>query len=274
MAAKSLPATLEGVAQAMAAKAALPLPQAWVLAMLAGAFIALAGFGSTVASCNLLASSASYGLGRLVCGLIFPIGLMMVVVGGGELFTGNCLMVEAWRRKSLTLPQMLQSWCWVYLGNFAGSLVVAAMLWAGGAFWSGGGTVAAAIVKTAAGKAQMGAPQAFFLGIFCNWLVCMGVWLASRSDEPAHKAFLLFFPIWLFVVSGYEHSVANMYYLSAGLLAVADKTAMLAANIPETMAAGLTLAGACKNLTVVTLGNIVGGSVFVGCAYAAAYARR
>lgn len=269
MSARPFSETLDSVANAMAAKATLPPGKAWVLAMLAGAFIALAGFGSTVVSCNLLASPATYGLGRLVCGLIFPIGLMMVVIGGGELFTGNCLMVEPLRRRQLSISQLCQSWIWVYLGNFAGSLLVSLMLWLGGSFWSGGGTVAEAIIKTAASKAQLGIIQAFFLGIFCNWLVCMGVWLAFRAEKTAHKAFLLFFPIWLFVASGYEHSIANMYYLSAGLMAGADSSSAL----PGSLAAGLTIMGAVKNLVTVTLGNIIGGSVFVGCAYALAYGK-
>ena len=132
----------------------------------------------------------------------------------------------------------------------------------------GGGTVAAAVIKTAAGKAGLGWAQAFVLGIFCNWLVCLAVWLAARAESSAHKGFLLFFPIWLFVTSGYEHSVANMYYLSAGLFASADPVAMAASGLPANLAEALTGFNLTRNMIFVTLGNIAGGAIFVSGAYA------
>lgn len=271
---RTLPSTLDVVAEAMRAKAALPRRQAWVLAMLGGAYIALAAFGSTLASCNLTASADTYGLGRCLAGLIFPIGLMMIVVGGGELFTGNCLMPEAVRRKTVSLPAMLQSWLLVYLGNAAGAVLVAWLISLSGLFYAGGGAVAAAVIKTAAGKASLGCSQAFVLGILCNWLVCLAVWLASRTDTAAHKALLLFFPIWLFVASGYEHSVANMYYLSAGVFAAADPTVLAASKIAPSVAAMLSAGGIATNMFFVTLGNILGGALFVGGSYALAYGKR
>lgn len=273
MAVPSLSSTLDSVAESMRAKALLPQGRAWVLAMLAGAYIALAGFGSTVASCNLLAVPDTYGLGRCVAGLLFPIGLMLVVVGGGELFTGNCLMPEAVRRGILSPGAMLRSWALVYAGNFVGALLVAWMLYAAGIFRSGGGTVAAAVIKTAAAKGGLGCTEALLLGIFCNWLVCLAVWLAARADSAAHKAFLLFFPIWLFVTSGYEHSVANMYYLSAGLFASGDPAILAAAGLPETLKATLTFPALARNMFFVTVGNIIGGAVFVSGAYALACGR-
>lgn len=274
MADRTFPETLDAVAGAMKAKAEMPFCQAAVLALLGGAYIALAGFGSTVASCNLMASADTYGLGRCLSGLLFPIGLMLIVAGGGELFTGNCLMTEALRRRTVTLPSMLKSWGIVYVGNFIGALLVSFMLDASGLFHAAGGNLAAAVIRTAAAKAALGPSEAFVLGIFCNWLVCLAVWLASRTDAPAHKAFLLFFPIWLFVTSGYEHSVANMYYLSAGVLASLDGAVLAASGVSSSVLASLSASGMASNMLFVTLGNIVGGALFVGGAYAMAYRRK
>lgn len=265
MADRTFAATLDAVADAMRAKAELPIDRAFMLAVLGGAYIALAAFGSTVIACDLSASPETYGLGRCLSGLLFPAGLMLVILGGAELFTGNCLMTEAVRRKTLSLPAMLRSWALVYLGNLAGAVAVACLLHASGLFSSAGGKVAAAVLRTAAAKASLGPSEAFVLGIFCNWLVCLAVWLSSRTDALAHKALLIFFPIWLFVASGYEHSVANMYYLAAGLFASSSPEALAAAP------GALTMPGILANLLFVSLGNIVGGSLFVGGACAVAF---
>ncbi len=268
---RSLPSTLDAVAESMHAKAEQSFAKTAVLALLGGAYIALAGFGSTVISCNFAASPDTYGLSRCLSGLLFPVGLLLIVVGGGELFTGNCLMPEAVSRGKIPLSRMLRSWLWVYLGNAAGAILVAWMVHASGLFLSGQGAVAAAVIRTAAGKASLGATQAFVLGILCNWLVCLAVWLANRTDTLAHKAFLLFFPIWLFVASGYEHSVANMYYLSAGVFASADPAALAASGLPVAVADTVSAGGILSNMLFVTLGNVVGGAIFVGGAYHMAY---
>ncbi len=274
MASISLPATLDAVAESMCAKALLPRGRAWVLAMLAGIFIALAGFGSTMISCNLLVARETYGVGRCLAGIIFPIGLIMVVVGGAELFTGNCLMFESMRRGLISPGKLLRSWAFVYAGNLAGSILVSLMLYFGDAFHLGNGALAAAVIKTAASKAQMTASGAFFLGILCNLLVCMSIWQATRTDEVAHKAFLAFFPIWLFVASGFEHSVANMYYLSAGFFATLDGQAVALAALPQAALAQVNIPALAHNLFFVSLGNIVGGTVFVSGAYAIAFGKR
>ena len=271
MADRTFAATLDAVADAMRAKAELPFDRAFLLALLGGAYIALAAFGSTVAACDLTASGATYGLGRCLSGLLFPAGLMLVVLAGGELFTGNCLMTEALRRRTVSLPAMLRSWGLVYLGNFIGAVIVAALLHASGLFLSGGGKVAAAVIRTAAAKASLAPAEAFVLGIFCNWLVCLAVWLAGRTDTLAHKALLLFFPIWLFVASGYEHSVANMYYLFAGLFASSSPEVLAASALPDALASAVAVPGILSNLFFVSLGNIVGGSLFVGGACAVAF---
>lgn len=273
MASLSPQATLDAVAATMQAKASLPAGRAWILAMLAGAYIALAGFGSTVISANLLASPETYGVGRMVCGLIFPVGLIMVVIAGGELFTGNCLMTEAWRRKLLTPSRMLKSWVLVYCGNLAGALAVTAILYYSGIFNSGAGVLASAILRTAAAKARLDPMQAFLLGIGCNWLVCLAIWMATRTDDVPQKVLLLFLPIWLFVASGYEHSVANMYYLPAGWLTALDTGLTELSGLPAQITTAIVPAAILNNLLFVTLGNIVGGSIFVAGAYGLAYAK-
>ncbi len=270
MALPATSSTLDAIAEAMRAKARLPAGRILLLAMLGGAYIALAGFASTVASCNLLAAPETYGLGRCVAGLLFPVGLILVVVGGGELFTGNCLMPDAVHQGLVTRGELLRNWLLVYAGNFAGALVVSGMLHVSASFSSGGGTVAAAVIRTASAKAGLGGLEAFTLGIFCNWLVCLAIWLAARAESAAQKAFVLFFPVWIFVASGYEHSVANMYYLSAGLLAASDPVVLAASGLPLGVKAGLALPALAKNLFFVTLGNVAGGAVFVSGAYALA----
>lgn len=274
MASLSHEETLDQLAATMAAKATLPWARAWILAMLAGAYIALAAFGSTMISANLLATPASYGLGRCVAGLIFPVGLILVVIAGGELFTGNCLMPEALRRKLITPGKMLASWILVYLGNFTGAIFIAAILFHSGIFHAGGGVIAAAVIKTAIGKALLGPSQAFLLGICCNWLVCLAIWMSYRVSEIGQKIPLIYLPIWLFVASGFEHSIANMYYLAAGFFASHDPQLLNLAGLSAANTAGLTFSACLHNLAFVTLGNILGGAIFVAGAYAISYGKK
>ena len=224
-------------------KAALPLDQMLVMAVLAGAFIALAGVASTWGS--MLVENLS--LRRLIAGCVFPAGLAMVVLTGTELFTGNCLMSIALLDRRITLPAMLRNWCVVYVGNFIGAAAVAAM-----AVW--GGVFAGKeefLIATAMGKI-MPVEQAVFRGILCNILVCLGVLMAAAATDAGGKVVSLFFPVAAFVMAGYEHSVANMYYLTAGVLAGAD---LSAADI------------FIRNLLPVTVGNIIGGAVILGGGY-------
>ena len=224
-------------------KAALPLDKMLVMAVLAGAFIALAGVASTWGS--MLVENLS--LRRLIAGCVFPAGLAMVVLTGTELFTGNCLMSIALLDRRITVPAMLRNWCVVYVGNFIGAAAVAAM-----AVW--GGVFAGKeefLVNAAMGKI-MPVEQAIFRGILCNILVCLGVLMAAAATDAGGKVVSLFFPVAAFVMAGYEHSVANMYYLTAGVLAGADLSA-----------ADIVL----RNLLPVTVGNIIGGAVILGGGY-------
>lgn len=221
-------------------KAGLPLGKMLVSAMLAGAFIALAGVASTWASMDV----ANLSVRRLIAGCIFPAGLAMVVLTGTELFTGNCLMSIAWLDRKITLPQVLRNWCVVYLGNFIGAAAVAYLAVFGGTFAG----KEEFLVNTAMGK-KLSIEDALFRGILCNVLVCLGVWMAAAATDAGGKVVSLFFPVAAFVMAGYEHSVANMYYLTAGVLAGGDLTVFDVV---------------IRNLLPVTIGNILGGSIILG----------
>ncbi len=249
-----------------------------ILGFLAGAFIAFASEGSNMAAFNLLARSDTYGLGKALAGSIFGTGLMLVLIAGGELFTGNTLMVGALIGREIRLSGMLRNWALSFAGNFLGSVFVAYLMAASGLFASGGNMLGAVTIKIAAYKTGLGFGQAFALGLLCNWLVCLAVWMSYGAADIAGKILAIFFPIWLFITSGFEHSVANMYYVPAGIFAAADPALLAAAKahgLTEAAAAGLSWTGFfLNNLVPVTLGNIVGGGVFVMVAYFFAYRNR
>ena len=224
----------------------------WLLAVLAGMFIALAGVGST------MAGSVA---GKLAGACVFPAGLAMVVIAGSELFTGDNLMIVSLLEKRITAGKMLKVLVIVYCGNFLGSLLVAALAAMSGLL----DTLAESVVATAVTKASLGFGTAFVRGILCNFLVCIAVWMAAAAREPVGKLLGVFFPIMLFVISGYEHCVANMYYLPAGLL-----TASKLGLATEGLGWGSMWV---KNLVPVTLGNMVGG-MGVGAGYWLVYLRR
>ncbi len=249
-------------------KAAMPAIRSFVLAILAGAFIAFASEGSNMAAFNLLAEPSTYGLGKALAGAVFPTGLMLVVIAGGELFTGNTLMFMGMAEKKLGLWDVLRNWGIVYAGNFVGGLLIAHMMAQSGLFNSGAHLLGGMTIRIAAGKTSLPFLSAFYLGIMCNWLVCLAVWMAYGSKDIVSKCFAVFFPIWLFITSGFEHSVANMYYISAGIFAKSNplwaSASGLSAEALDALNWGTFL---LKNLLPVTLGNIVGGGIFVGMAY-------
>ena len=255
-------------------KAALPAGKMMLLGILAGAFIAFASEGSNMAAFNLLAFPETYGLGRCIAGVVFPTGLMLVVLAGGELFTGNTLMGIAVARGRITVAAMLRNWFWVYCGNFVGAVFLAHMMNHSMLFNSGGGLLGGVTIKIASGKVSLSFLSAFYLGIMCNWLVCLAVWIAYGAKDMAGKILGIFCPIWLFITSGFEHSVANMYYVPAGIMAKSDPLWAGMSGLSGDALDALTWpAFFVNNLLPVTLGNIVGGMVFVGLAYWWAYQR-
>jgi formate transporter len=268
----------EATVQAGIKKVKLSKRNMFILGILAGAFIAFASEGSNMAAFNLFAKAETYGLGKAMAGAIFGTGLMLVVVAGGELFTGNTMIIAGVLDKKVTIAAMLKNWLFVYLGNLVGSLLIAYMMTQSGLFSSGANVLGGVTIKIAAYKVGLSFMQAFFLGIMCNWLVCLACWMATGAKDIAGKLLAIFFPIWLFITSGFEHSVANMYYIPAGIMAKGTKAwadAAIALGVtPEKLAHLNWGSFAMNNLLPVTLGNIVGGGIFVGAVYWYVYIKK
>ena len=246
-----------------------------ILSFLAGAFIAFAAQGSTFASFNLLANAETLGLGKLIQGLIFTPGLIFVLIAGAELFTGNSLMIVSVLDKKLSIKELLRAWGIVYLGNFLGSVFVALILLKSGQWNSADSMLGARVILIANSKIGLSFSQALLLGVLCNWLVCLAVWMSFGSDSQVGKMLSAFFPVMLFVVSGFEHSIANMYYIPAGILAKTVPEYLAASELSEAALSGLNWTSFfTKNLIPVTLGNIIGGGIFVGLAYWLAFRKR
>lgn len=249
-------------------KASAPFFRLLILGILAGVYIAFASEGSNMAAFNLLADPSSYGLGRCLAGMIFPGGLMLVVLAGGELFTGNTMMLLALSQRRIGLAGLLRNWGIVYLGNFIGSIFVAWLIVQSGQLNAGENLLGGVTIKIATAKCRLSFVEALSLGILCNWLVCLAVWMATGAKDVIGKIFAIFFPIWLFITSGFEHSVANMYYISAGLLAKSNPAWAEATQLSPEILASLNWTNFfLANLLPVTLGNIIGGGVFVALAY-------
>jgi formate/nitrite transporter len=265
------PQVAEGFIETGVKKASLTIPKQLVLGILAGAYIAFAAEGSNAA----IHTIASVGIAKALAGALFSAGLMLVVIGGAELFTGNCLMVVAVCKKRIGLPALLRNWCFVYIGNFIGALLIALLIRYSGQLGFSDGLLGAFTIKTAVYKVGLPFGRALIMGILCNWLVCLAVWLAAAAKDVTGKILAIFFPIWLFIASGFEHCVANMYYVPAGILAKTDGALFDAAvemGVSAEQIDGLTWGSFLShNLLPVTIGNIIGGAVFVGFLYSFLY---
>ncbi|MBR1852696.1 MAG: formate/nitrite transporter family protein [Lachnospiraceae bacterium] len=231
-----------------------------ILAVLAGIFIALGAFGSQVVSVD-----SGGSLGKFLGALIFPVGLLMVLMGGAELFTGNVLIFLSVLDQKASVKGMIRNWILVYLGNMAGGILVAMMLSYGHSYSLFDGQLAELVVSAAKAKVMLSFGDAFLRGILCNILVCIAVWVSFAASEAAGKILGLFLPVMLFVVSGYEHCVANMYFIPAGIFV--SKVYGLEADIRWSDFF-------FRNLLPVTMGNIVGGAVIVSTAYYLAYLKK
>ncbi len=241
-----------------------PVPKMLLLAILAGAFIAFGGVGATTAAVSIPLAS----VGKLVGACIFPGGLAMVLLAGSELFTGNSLLVIPLLEKEITAAGLLKNWVVVYIGNLIGGILVAAGIVFSGQVSLFENGMAVSVISTAVSKCSMTFSDALIKGILCNFLVCIAVWISFAAKDVAGKVIGLFFPIMIFVLSGFEHSVANMYYISAGLFAnsvPAYAKAAAEAGIDTAALSWGNFFGA--NLLPVTIGNLIGGAVCVGCVY-------
>ncbi len=271
-----LPAEMAAKAEEIGVKkAGMDAWRMFVLAVLAGAFIALGAVFATTGAAGT-SGTMPFGIARLLIGVSFSLGLILVIVGGAELFTGNNLIVMAWANRKVDTFQMLRNWAIVYVGNFVGALATVILVFQSGQFLFGNCTVGNAALSTAQAKVSLGFVQAVVLGILCNGLVCLAVWLSYSGRSTVDRIFAIIPPIAAFVAAGFEHSVANMYFIPIGLFikdgapdsfwTVIGKTAN---DFPQ-LTWDRFLIG---NLLPVTFGNILGGAMLVGAFYWFVYLR-
>lgn len=263
MNAKKMSAVIKDNMAVYDGKTKLSLGRLILLGMLAGAFIAMGASSSSAATYGI----SNTGLAKCLAGTIFPVGLVMIVLVGGELFTGDCLIIFCVMDKKVKLLNMIRTLLLVWLSNLLGALIVVVLVNQCGQLDYGSAALGAATIKTAYNKMNLGFLKAFCSGIMCNILVCIAVLVAGTASDVIGKIGGIFFTIWAFVIGGYEHCVANMYYIPAGLMAKQSSTYYDAA-----VATGLTLeqlnsmtirSFLINNMLPVTLGNIVGGMIFV-----------
>lgn len=257
-----------------AQKARLDVLSLIALSILAGVFIAMGAMFATTVMAGA-DGVVPFGLGRLIAGLAFSLGLVLVVVGGAELFTGNTLMVMALAARKITLSEMLRAWAIVYFGNFAGAFATAILVLLSGQYLSGDGSVANAALSIAAAKVALPFDRALFLGVLCNVLVCLAVWLSIGARSTADKVLAVIFPISAFVAAGFEHSVANMYLIPFGIVikTFAPETLWSQLSLTSGDLIPLTWGNFLWSLVPVTIGNVIGGGVLVGGVYWFVYLR-
>jgi formate/nitrite transporter len=252
-------------------KAGLNVANTLALAVLAGAFIGLGGMFSTVVGTD---TGLGFGVTRLLVGLAFSLGLVLVVVGGAELFTGNNLIVMAWAHGKVGAGAVARNWALVYLGNFAGAAATALGIYLTGIAALDGHRVGANALAIANAKVNLAWSDAFMRGVYCNALVCLAVWLGYSARTTTDKVLCVVFPITAFVAAGLEHSIANMYFIPLGLLLRGDAEVVAATGRDAAAFARLDWPGFLfGNLLPVTLGNLVGGAVMVGLVYWFVYLR-
>ena len=231
-------------------KANLPVVSMFLLGILAGAFIGFGGLANTIVSQTF--ATIDPGVAKFLGAAVFPVGLMLVVICGAELFTGNNLMTLALMNNKITAGQMVKNWCVVWLGNLVGSLALVLIVYYGGVL---GGDAATKAIGIAEGKATLDVMTMILRGILCNVLVVLAVWMATSAQDIVSKIFACWFPIMLFVLCGFEHSVANMYFIPMGMIL-----------------GGAITAGQCiTNLICVTIGNLLGGAVLIPIIYHTTY---
>jgi len=245
-----------------------------VLGLLAGAFIALGAMFMTVVLTGT--GELPWGVARLLAGLVFSLGLILVIVGGAELFTGDSLMIVACASRRITLGALLRAWSLVYIGNIAGAVGTAALVFFAGQHGFGGGAVGKTALAVASAKAALPTVQLFFLAVLCNVLVCLAVWMSFGARSTTDKIMVIIPPVAAFVAAGFEHSIANLYLLPYGLALKSWAGPEFWAAIGQDAAVypELTAGGALHNIAVATIGNLVGGSLMVGAVYWFVYLRQ
>ena len=254
-------------------KAKLPAGRAFALAIMAGMLIAT---GATFMLLTKGDSTLSFAPSQVLGGVAFSLGLLCVIVAGAELFTGNCLMVCAAADKKISWADVLKNWVVVYVGNLVGSLIIVAILIGGNFAGMNGGAVGDAMINVAYGKINLAPHVIFFRGIMCNWLVCLAVWMGFAGRTVIDKVFTSMLPVVAFVACGFEHCVANMFFLPMGIAALNTYgyTGEIDPAKLDAITQALTAGGACYNIGLATLGNIVGGAIMVGMVYWIGYRKK
>jgi formate transporter len=253
-------------------KANMDAIRMFVLAVMAGAFIAFGAIFATVVATSGSGPALSYGLNKLLVGLSFCLGLILVIVGGAELFTGNNLIIMAWVSGKVGTPRVVRNWVIVYAGNFVGALLTALAMYLAKQYESAGGSVGQTALNIAHAKADLDFVQAVVLGIMCNALVCLAIWLTFSARTTVDKIAAIIFPITAFVAAGFEHCVANMYFIPIGLF-IKEFDSSFVAN------QGIDVANLTwghflvNNLLPVTIGNIIGGAVMAAVVHWFVYVR-
>lgn len=244
-----------------------------ILGLLAGAFIALGAIFMTVVVTG--AEDLPWGVGRLLAGLVFSLGLILVIVGGAELFTGDSLMIVACASRRITLAALLRAWSLVYFGNIIGAVGTAALVFLAGQHGFSDGAVGKTALSIAMSKASLATVPLFFLAVLCNVLVCLAVWMSFGARSITDKIVVIVPPIAAFVAAGFEHSIANLYFLPYALAIKAWAGTDFWNSIGQdaTAYAGLTITSSLHNIVVATVGNLVGGSMMVGAVYWFVYLR-
>jgi formate transporter len=271
-----LPAAMAAKAELTGVKRAnIDTPSLFALAVLAGAFIAFGAvfFTTTIAGAGVL----PYGVLRLIGGVAFALGVVLIVCGGGALFTGDNLIVMAWASGKVSTASMLRTWIVVYAGNFIGAAATAAIVYLSGQYTLGDGAVGATALGIASGKLGFTFSQALWLGILCNTLICLAVWLTFSTRTSGGKVLVTLLPVSAFVAAGFEHCVANMYFLPHALLikwGAGDAFWQAIGKAPADYPMLRWDVFLTANLVPVTLGNLIGGSVLVGAVYWFVYLRR
>ena len=272
-----LPGEMAAKAESIGVKKALtPWATLFVLAILAGAFVALGSVFATTVTAGFAQAGWPVGIQKLTAGVAFSLGLILIVIGGAELFTGNTLIVMAWANAKVSTLLLLRNWFIVYTGNFVGSVATALLVFWARQYTFGGGQIGLQALSTADAKGGLEFGQAIALGILCNGLVCLAVWLTYSARTVTDKVMAIVFPITAFVAAGFEHCVANMYFMPLGLLIKQGAPASFwesigkaPADFPHITWQGFLL----NNLLPVTIGNIIGGGVLVGVVYWFVYLR-
>lgn len=259
--------------KSMPAKVSYGKVKTLILAIAAGAFISFGAQASLTAMSGT--DAVCFGLAKMLGGIIFSAGLMMIVFTGAELFTGNVLIGISVLEKKIPIGKLFRNWFWVYLGNFIGAIIVASLIHFANAYHGTNEVLGVLGLKVAYGKVSLTFPQALASGILCNWLVCMAVWMAAAAKDVSGKIWAILFPITAFAMCGYEHCVANMFMITNGLLVKSSDAVVLASGFTTEQLATLNIkAFLIDNLIPVTLGNIIGALIFVVGTFWLAYMKR